>query len=480
MKSPTNFILAALLIVAVALGSLQGRHIDNIREGQAFYEWLLSVSTHIRLFGGEEVRTKRTAQYQNDVDFLAEVEQAAAGVLPDVPEADRTLDDGRVIGTLAYLAGDDANYDLLFDLVRSDALHDTRKAFLTKGREEELKLGQFEGYVSGANVFNLFFGFRQLAANFIWLEVDRLWHEGAVHLMVPLMESCILLDPHFIDAYLLSAWQMAYNVTAKLGDTPPHLKRWSDEYGVCVGEKESYYYWAAEFLQTGIERNPRNYKLPFDLGFSIYKQKLHDYENAVVALKQAVEVPHEVWVPRQLYIVMELNGQYEEARKGWIDYMNRYPESNTGSIVAPRFVLRNEGRIAEKKMQDAMDALENATDDAERQRLQAEVAQHRAEAIKVWEQMGEEEPFAVGRLLRMKAIDLVAEGKVREAIGVLEKARWESPDFWDEGTEMLIRYKQKYLPNLSLSERMWILRQEEGTDCPGMPPELRSKKGAAN
>ena len=76
MKSPTNLILAALLLVSGALAALQGRNIDSIREGQAFYEWIIAVGTHDRLFGDDEVRTKRTAQYENDVAFLAEVEKA--------------------------------------------------------------------------------------------------------------------------------------------------------------------------------------------------------------------------------------------------------------------------------------------------------------------------------------------------------------------------------------------------------------------
>ncbi len=479
MKRPMNLILAVLLLVAGTLGTLQGRHIDSIREGQVFYEWIIAAGTHVRLFDDEKVRTKRTVEYANDVAFLKEVEKAATGLLPDVPREERVMDDGRTVGTLAYLTASDENYDLLFKLARNGALDGVRKDFLARARDQKLKLAQYEGYVSGANIFNLFFGFRQLAANFIWLEVDRLWHEGTVHLMVPLMESCVLLDPHFIDAYLLGAWHVAYNVTAKLDDTPENLKVWSDEYGTCVGEKESFYYWAAEFLQSGIEHNPRNYKLPFDLGFAIYKNKLNDYPNAVAALKTAVSVPHEVWVPRQLYIVEELNGQFEEARAGWIDYMKRYPNSATGSSVAPRFVRRNEGRIAEKRMLEVLQALDKATDPDERAKLQAEADKYRAEALKIWESMGDE-PYAVGRRLRMKAQDLIRENKIRDAIGVLEKARWESNDFWDEGSEMIIRLKQKHGLNLSLSEKMWILRQEGGTDCRGMPPELRGRNKRRN
>ena len=69
-------------------------------------------------------------------------------------------------------------------------------------------------------------------------------------------------------------------------------------------------------------------------------------------LSEAINLPHDRWVPRQLFQCQELNGQYEEALAGWADYVKRYPGSMTAVEVAPRFILRNQGLLYEKKAED--------------------------------------------------------------------------------------------------------------------------------
>src|SRR5690606_4545643 len=112
------------------------------------------------------------------------------------------------------------------------------------------------------------------AANLVWLEVDRYWHKGQMHRMLPLMKTCVTLDPEFIDAYLLGAWHMAYNATASMSDTAWELRNYDALHEAWIGDKERYYFYGVDFLKDGIRKNPRNYKLYFDLGFSIYEIKL--------------------------------------------------------------------------------------------------------------------------------------------------------------------------------------------------------------
>ena len=40
-----------------------------------------------------------------------------------------------------------------------------------------------------------------------------------MHRMLPLMKTCVTLDPGFVDAYLLGAWHMAYNATASMPES---------------------------------------------------------------------------------------------------------------------------------------------------------------------------------------------------------------------------------------------------------------------
>ena len=93
---------------------------------------------------------------------------------------------------------------------------------------------------------------------------------------------------------------MAYNITAKLEATPEPEKKWSEKYKRRLGRKEEWYHIAADFLKDGIRKNPRNYKLYFELGYGIYDQKVRDYTNAVRYMDAALDHPHERWVPRML------------------------------------------------------------------------------------------------------------------------------------------------------------------------------------
>ena len=86
----------------------------------------------------------------------------------------------------------------------------------------ESKVSLIEGEIEwanpdvSANVGALVFGFRKLVADMLWLKVDQFWHMGLVQRMLPMMETVVMLDPHFIEAYALGAWHLAYNVTVTL------------------------------------------------------------------------------------------------------------------------------------------------------------------------------------------------------------------------------------------------------------------------
>ena len=121
--------------------------------------------------------------------------------------------------------------------------------------------------------------------------MDRYWHKGMLYRMLPLMKTVVMLDPNFVDAYLVGSWHLAYNATAKMLDTPWPLREWDPELQACVGEKERYYHLAIQYLKDGIRKNPRDYRLYFDLGFCVYKEKMEDYENAVLYLSEAIRHP---------------------------------------------------------------------------------------------------------------------------------------------------------------------------------------------
>jgi len=305
--------------------------------------------------------------------------------------------------------------------------------------------------------------------------VDKFWHQGLMHRMIPLMKTCVTLDPTFVDAYLLGAWHLAYNATAKLPDTPEPLKKFNPKYGLRLGEKETYYYFAIDFLKDGIRKNPRDYRLYFDLGFTVYKEKLRDYANAVKYLSEAIRHRHDRWVPRQLYVCMELNGQYEEAKAGWENFLSKNLGNETEEPKARRFIARNEGLIKERNADKAAErakALKNS-DPPQAGAARREAETLRKESLAIWEDMakgpGEPDSFAVGRIMRMKAVRLIEEERYLEAIAVLQNAWSKSASFADEALKLIVDVKLKAGIPLSLSEKKAVLRREEAEKYKNAP-----------
>lgn len=466
MKKYPNIILGVVLALVAAVGALQGRQITRVREAESFYRWILAQSTQARIFDSHKAVS--VDEKPMDRQLFEEIASIAEPLLPDIPVAKDDVDaQGNPRKKLIRMTQDESKDILVWELARSDALDQQRRDFLRYLREKKISNvgSEFDPNAvygeGGASVglSNVFLGFRKIAANFVWLQVDRYWHQGAMHRMVPLMRTCVTLDPTFVDAYLLGAWHLAYNMTAHLMDTPEPLKVFEPKYGVRVGEKERLYYNGADFLKDGIRKNPRDYRPYFDLGYSIYNIKLKDYSNAVRYLSEAMKLRHDRWVPRMLNICLELNGQYEEALDGW----KRFYEANPDNLTAPRFIPRNEGLMKEKKAEQLMAKAKETQDPAEAEALKAEANKLKQEAMAIWQDMIQkyEEPFAVGRVMRRKALDLIDEGRPVEAIAVLENARWKSADFWDEASQLIIDTKLKANLPLSVSEKKAVLRKEE-------------------
>lgn len=476
-----NLLIGLLFAGAVAVGGFMNHRVTELRESEALYRWIIAAATDKNLF------EHRDTDYK-DAELYEEVRNLGERLLPDPVGKDAVAG-----GKLAVLAHEshgenkDASAEKpFFDMARSPELAPARKKFIQLARNNQLEFAKniqyAEAAAGGVNIFNLFFGFRQVAANFVWLQVDRFWHEGMMHRMIPLMKTCVVLDPHFVDAYLLGAWHLSYNVTAKMTDTAQALREWDPEFRACVGEKERYYYIAANFLKDGIRNNPRNYKLYFDLGFAVYSEKLKDYPNAVKYLEEAVRQPHERWVPRMLYKNYELNGQFAQAKQGWENYIKAFPDTAGGSDTGPRAIIRlgaldNEQK-AEILQREAASLKEKDPAAAEAKQKEAAAAFEAAKAVYT----KSDESFAKAHAARIDARALARDGRYVEAIAVLDRARWDytNPNFFDDASNLIIEYKQKANIPLSLSERKAVIRAEGGEKCKGEPEGATPKATTPN
>lgn len=477
-----------LLVAMVLLGSIQGARIQTLREHEAFYRWIVAAASAVRLGDSLEPDQSADVPEARDDELFAEVDTLAAEVLsgtPVDPSEDITAS-GETLSPLIRAVRQEADWDV-YQLAASSEAQPLRQQFMEYRNEGRLQsLGtRFQtanlydegGQAQGVGLTSLFFGFRKLAANFLWLQVDTFWHAGEVHRLLPLMRTCVALDPQFIDAYLVGSWHLAYNLTAKLDDTPEPQKEYDERYGARVGPKERWYYIAIEFLKDGARKNPRDYRIYFDLGFSIYAEKLNDHENAVLYLKEARRHAHDRWVPRMLYRSQWLNGDYNDAMDGWRDYLEDFP----GNDTAQRFLKINQASLHQERYEQfvmcayrareaAAEARENgdtaAAEEADKaaENAAAEAAKEREASLALWQELYEadqRDTLAYGRLLLHSALDLVAQGRDHEARAALETARFEVPDFFFEVNDMIIEIKQNSGIGLSVSERAQVMREEE-------------------
>lgn len=492
--------LIGVIVVAVAVGALQSVRLDHMRRVENFYRWVVSAATQNRVGGTLELDEVQGAPEPLDDELFDEVVQLAEERLPDIPVEEADLDeDGEPYSKLLRAVRQNIDEPIYRMLASAEGreLRDHFMTYLEDGRllsaGTQLTTGTIygeEAQAAGVGLTSLFFGFRKVAANFLWLQVDKFWHQGQMHRMVPMMRTTVTLDPNFVDAYLLGAWHLAYNLTAQLAETPEHLKVWNPKYQRRLGRKEEWYYVAADFLKDGIRKNPRDYRLYFDLGYAIYENKLGDHENAVRYLTEARRYKHDQWVPRMLYRSMWLNGQYQEAIDGWLEYLEHFPDSHQ----ARRFLQINRGYLHEAKSEDATKCAEGARQAAENFRLEAAKADaagdapaaeelrgkaQEAELTAVeMEQFAEEEweeareiylamiqesddSIAKARMYRHTALEWVDEGRHYEATLQLDMARYEMLQSFDELSNLIIKIKLDGDLDLTVSEKLAIERARE-------------------
>jgi len=124
--------------------------------------------------------------------------------------------------------------------------------------------------------------------------------------LAPLLEITTALDPHMIPAYQFGA--------SFLAPAPPNG----------AGEPIR----AIELMKYGIQHNPDNWHLYYDLGF-VYYTELKDYKQASLAFEQGSKVPNAHPFLKILAAQMaEHASDYETARMLWVATYESSQESN--------------------------------------------------------------------------------------------------------------------------------------------------------
>jgi hypothetical protein len=118
---------------------------------------------------------------------------------------------------------------------------------------------------------------------------------ASYNLLAPLLEITTHLDPHLLVAYEFG--------TSFLAPQPPHG----------AGQPER----AIELMEYGIQNNPDNWRLYYDLGF-VYYMELRDYKKAAETFERGSQVPNAHPFLKVMAAQMAQHaGEYETARMLW-------------------------------------------------------------------------------------------------------------------------------------------------------------------
>jgi tetratricopeptide (TPR) repeat protein len=152
-------------------------------------------------------------------------------------------------------------------------------------------------------------GFRGVAADILWLRTDMYFHMGQWYKVLPLYRTITFLQPHFIQAWSVAGWHMAYNIyhEARDEDKPKWLEAGLD------------------FLKEGIINNPGRYELYFETGWTCF-HKARNYDEAIKYFRRAIRFPHPDYVDRMIAHAFLKKGDSQGAYEEWKRIVKLYPQ----------------------------------------------------------------------------------------------------------------------------------------------------------
>ena len=68
-------------------------------------------------------------------------------------------------------------------------------------------------------------GFRGLISNVLWMRATDLQDDDKFFEMAQLADWITKLEPHFVQVWLVQAWNMAYNISVKFKESAPAIPR---------------------------------------------------------------------------------------------------------------------------------------------------------------------------------------------------------------------------------------------------------------
>ncbi len=186
----------------------------------------------------------------------------------------------------------------------------------------------------------LFGGFRGMIAGLTWMYIDSLWHQARFYKLPPLYEFMTVLQPDFIDGWIMGGWHMAYNMSLEL----PKVRNLS----ALMRQKIElrWVYKGIRFLKSGAAMNPKNPALPFEIGWTYY-HRLNDYKASIPWFEKSAGIDPEDALPLRLAAhAYEKSGSPEMALKKWLE-LKQHPSYTIA--YSKSIIDRNIGKLQSLK-----------------------------------------------------------------------------------------------------------------------------------
>lgn len=188
----------------------------------------------------------------------------------------------------------------------------------------------------GASVLSafLFGGMRGVFVDILWMYMDHLWHSARFYKLPPLYELVTMLQPSFIEAWVMGGWHMAYNMSHEL-DNMTHLSP--------VLRKKIEYDWiyrGISFLKAGLLQNPEKAKLAFEIAWTYY-HRLELFDASIPWFEKCLELGGGHNSSRLIAHAYYKMGNKKKALEKWLD-MRGTDDYNEPSIrgIVDRHILK--------------------------------------------------------------------------------------------------------------------------------------------
>jgi len=177
-------------------------------------------------------------------------------------------------------------------------------------------------------------GSSAIAVDILWLEMDEMWHCGKWFEMLPILRAVTWMQPHFVEAWELGGWHLAYNLHAYAKEMP---------------DREKYLEEGIGFLKEGLSRNRSVYDLWFNLGW-VYYNKLGDYDTAIRYFKSAVRYEHPVYIDRLLAHCYRKKGNLEQEISEWERCLRLHPGNEYHIKIVKKHLERAKKKLKEEPL----------------------------------------------------------------------------------------------------------------------------------